>query len=59
MSLTRTSLQDIAQSVLAGDKEHTVEDTESYFEAPEIGKIVDEVYASVITAGLAPSIKSS
>jgi UDP-N-acetyl-D-galactosamine dehydrogenase len=44
-----------------GDKEHTVEKIKKVTSGstPEIGKIVDEVYASVITAGthLAPSIK--
>lgn len=44
-----------------GDKEHTVEKILKVTSGstPEIGKIVDEVYASVITAGthLAPSIK--
>ena len=44
-----------------GDKEHTVEKIRKVTSGstPEIGKIVDEVYASVITAGthLAPTIK--
>ena len=44
-----------------GDKEHTVEKILKVTSGstPEIGKIVDEVYASVITAGthLAPTIK--
>jgi UDP-N-acetyl-D-galactosamine dehydrogenase len=44
-----------------GDKEHTVEKILKVTSGstPEIGKIVDEVYASVITAGthLAPSIR--
>lgn len=44
-----------------GDKEHTVEKIKKVTSGstPEIGKIVNEVYASVITAGthLAPSIK--
>ena len=44
-----------------GDKEHTVEKIKKVTSGstPEIGKIVDEVYASVITAGThpAPSIK--
>jgi UDP-N-acetyl-D-galactosamine dehydrogenase len=44
-----------------GDKEHTVEKIKKVTSGstPEIGKIIDEVYASVITAGthLAPSIK--
>lgn len=44
-----------------GDKEHTVEKIKKVTSGstPEIGKIVDEVYASVITAGthLAPSIR--
>jgi UDP-N-acetyl-D-galactosamine dehydrogenase len=44
-----------------GDKEHTVEKIKKVTSGstPEIGKIVDDVYASVITAGthLAPSIK--
>lgn len=44
-----------------GDKEHTVEKIKKVTSGstPEIGKIVDEIYASVITAGthLAPSIK--
>ncbi|MEA4918556.1 nucleotide sugar dehydrogenase [Proteiniphilum sp.] len=44
-----------------GDKEHTVEKIKKVTSGstPEIGKIVDEVYASVITAGthLAPTIK--
>jgi UDP-N-acetyl-D-galactosamine dehydrogenase len=44
-----------------GDKEHTVEKIKKVTSGstPEIGKIVDNVYASVITAGthLAPSIK--
>jgi len=44
-----------------GDKEHTVEKIKKVTSGstPEIGKIVDEVYASVITAGthLAPCIK--
>ncbi len=44
-----------------GDKLHTVEKIKKVTSGstPEIGKIVDEVYASVITAGthLAPSIK--
>lgn len=44
-----------------GDKEHTVEKIKKVTSGstPEIAKIVDEVYASVITAGthLAPSIK--
>lgn len=42
-----------------GDKEHTVEKIRKVTSGstPEIGKIVDEVYASVITAGthLAPT----
>jgi UDP-N-acetyl-D-galactosamine dehydrogenase len=44
-----------------GDKEHTVEKIMKVTSGstPEVGKIVDQVYASVITAGthLAPSIK--
>ncbi|WP_278846638.1 nucleotide sugar dehydrogenase, partial [Porphyromonas gulae] len=44
-----------------GDKEHTVEKIKKVTSGstPEIGKLVDRVYASVITAGthLAPSIK--
>lgn len=44
-----------------GDKEHTVEKIKKITSGstPEIGKIVNEVYGSVITAGthLAPSIK--
>lgn len=44
-----------------GDKEHTVEKILKVTSGstPEVGKIVDKVYASVITAGthLAPSIK--
>lgn len=44
-----------------GDKEHTVEKIKKITSGstPEIGKIVNEVYAAVITAGthLAPSIK--
>lgn len=44
-----------------GDKEHTVEKIKKVTSGstPEIGKIVNEVYSSVITAGthLAPSIK--
>lgn len=44
-----------------GDKEHTVEKIKKVTSGstPEIGKIVDEVYASVIIAGthLAPTIK--
>lgn len=44
-----------------GDKEHTVENIKKVTSGstPEIGKIVDEVYSSVITAGthLAPTIK--
>lgn len=44
-----------------GDKEHTVEKIKKVTSGstPEIGKLVDSVYASVITAGthLAPSIK--
>ncbi len=44
-----------------GDKEHTVEKIKKVTSGstPEIGKIVDKVYASVITAGthLAPTIK--
>lgn len=44
-----------------GDKEHTVEKIKKVTSGstPEIGKIVNEVYASVITAGthLAPTIK--
>lgn len=44
-----------------GDKEHTVEKIKKVTSGstPEIGKIVDEIYASVITAGthLAPTIK--
>lgn len=44
-----------------GDKEHTVEKIMKVTSGstPEIGKIVDEIYASVITAGthLAPTIK--
>ena len=44
-----------------GDKEHTVEKIRKVTSGstPEIGKLVDEVYASVITAGthLAPSIR--
>lgn len=44
-----------------GDKQHTVEKIKKVTSGstPEIGKIVNEVYASVITAGthLAPSIK--
>src|SRR5690554_6551885 len=44
-----------------GDKEHTVEKILKVTSGstPEIGKIVDDVYASVITAGthLAPTIK--
>lgn len=44
-----------------GDKEHTVEKIVKVTSGstPEIGKIVDDVYASVITAGthLAPTIK--
>ncbi|MEA4994966.1 MAG: nucleotide sugar dehydrogenase [Petrimonas sp.] len=44
-----------------GDKEHTVEKIKKVTSGstPEIGKIVDEVYSSVITAGthLAPTIK--
>lgn len=44
-----------------GDKEHTVEKIKKVTSGstPEIGKIVNDVYASVITAGthLAPSIK--
>ena len=44
-----------------GDKEHTVEKIKKVTSGstPEIGKIVDEIYASVISAGthLAPSIK--
>lgn len=44
-----------------GDKSHTVERIKKVTSGstPEIGKIVDEVYSSVITAGthLAPSIK--
>lgn len=44
-----------------GDKEHTVEKIRKVTSGstPEIGKLVDEVYASVITAGthLAPTIK--
>ncbi|OJV37842.1 MAG: UDP-N-acetyl-D-galactosamine dehydrogenase [Bacteroidia bacterium 43-41] len=44
-----------------GDKEHTVEKIRKVTSGstPEIGKIVNEVYASVITAGthLAPTIK--
>lgn len=44
-----------------GDKEHTVEKIKKVTSGstPEIAKIVDEVYSSVITAGthLAPSIK--
>lgn len=44
-----------------GDKEHTVEKIKKVTSGstPEIGKIVDDVYASVITAGthLAPTIK--
>lgn len=44
-----------------GDKEHTVEKIKKVTSGstPEIGKIVDDVYSSVITAGthLAPSIK--
>lgn len=44
-----------------GDKEHTVEKIKKVTSGstPEIGEMVDEVYASVITAGthLAPSIK--
>lgn len=44
-----------------GDKEHTVEKIKKVTSGstPEIGKIVDSVYASVITAGthLAPTIK--
>lgn len=44
-----------------GDKEHTVEKIKKVTagSTPEIGKLVDDVYASVITAGthLAPTIK--
>ena len=44
-----------------GDKEHTVEKIKKVTSGstPEIGKLVDSVYASVITAGthLAPTIK--
>lgn len=44
-----------------GDKEHTVEKITKVTSGstPEVGKIVDEVYSSVITAGthLAPNIK--
>lgn len=44
-----------------GDKEHTVEKIKKVTSGstPKIGKIIDEVYASVITAGthLAPTIK--
>ena len=44
-----------------GDKEHTVEKIKKVTSGstPEIGKIVDDVYSSVITAGthLAPTIK--
>jgi len=44
-----------------GDKEHTVEKIKKVTSGstPEIGKLVDDVYASVITAGthLAPTIK--
>jgi len=44
-----------------GDKEHTVEKITKVTSGstPEIGKMVDEIYASVITAGthLAPTIK--
>lgn len=44
-----------------GDKEHTVEKIKKVTSGsnPEIGKLVDEVYASVISAGthLAPTIK--
>lgn len=44
-----------------GDKQHTVEKIKKVTSGstPEIGKIVDEVYSSVITAGthLAPTIK--
>ena len=44
-----------------GDKEHTVEKIKKVTSGstPEIGKVVDEIYASVISAGthLAPTIK--
>ncbi len=44
-----------------GDKEHTVEKIRKVTSGstPEIGKIIDEIYASVITAGthLAPTIR--